>query len=210
MIKQIPNHRQYSIDSESQLIYRTQGGKDARKPIKQTFHKVRGKEFPNGYFYVTLLTQDYDLNGEIIDTPTYKPVSVHRLMCLTFLERPTEKHVWVNHKDGDKLNNTLDNLEWTTISQNIQHAFDTGLKKIPKGPEHWLYGKKVSNDTRRKMSDAKKGIKHPKFTGYYYANFKRFESAHEAAKYLKMNVKTLYNRCHNPKFRLKGFYFVPC
>lgn len=52
--------------------------------------------------------------------------SVHRLMAKAFLENPDNKET-VNHKDGVKTNNSLDNLEWATHSENTQHAYDMGL-----------------------------------------------------------------------------------
>lgn len=209
MIKQIPNHRQYTIDSETQYVYRTIGGLNKDKPIKQSFHKVKGKEFPNGYFYVSLLTTDLEVNNQVVDYPYNRPYSVHRLIALTFIDKPSSKHIWVNHKDGNKLNNTIENLEWTTIAENIQHAFDTGLKVTPKGAEHWMYGKKANKETRHKMSQKKQGALHPKFKGFYYVNFKRYESANQASIATGIIAKTIISRCKNPKFKLKGFYFVP-
>lgn len=49
---------------------------------------------------------------------------VHRLMAKTFLAGEKEH---VNHKDGNKQNNALSNLEWATPAENTQHAVDTGL-----------------------------------------------------------------------------------
>ena len=41
----------------------------------------------------------------------------------------------INHKDGNTLNNSIDNLEWCTASQNSKHAVDTGLMIMKKGEE---------------------------------------------------------------------------
>jgi len=49
---------------------------------------------------------------------------VHRLMLETFTGFFGEE---VNHKDGDRYNNALDNLEWTDRKGNVKHAMDTGL-----------------------------------------------------------------------------------
>lgn len=54
--------------------------------------------------------------------------SVHRLLAHCF-KGGIPKGLVVNHKDGVKLNNDLDNLEITTHSENTKHAYDTGLAK---------------------------------------------------------------------------------
>ena len=52
--------------------------------------------------------------------------SVHRLVAKAFIPNPLDKGE-VNHIDGDKTNNDVSNLEWTTRAENAQHAHDTGL-----------------------------------------------------------------------------------
>ncbi len=52
---------------------------------------------------------------------------IHRLLADTFIDNPND-YPCINHKDGNKMNNELSNLEWCSYSQNNQHAFDNGLK----------------------------------------------------------------------------------
>jgi hypothetical protein len=55
-------------------------------------------------------------------------VPIHRLIAETFIKN-TNNYPCVNHKDGNKLNNLVDNLEWCTHSQNHIHAIENGLRK---------------------------------------------------------------------------------
>lgn len=67
-----------------------------------------------GYFYTRLKKQH---------------IAIHRLVASAYIPNSDNKPQ-VNHKDGNKLNNNVDNLEWVTESENSQHAYDTGLRGI--------------------------------------------------------------------------------
>jgi hypothetical protein len=62
----------------------------------------------------------------ITNRPLVKHLMIHRLVAMTFIPNPENKRE-VNHKDGDKLNNHVDNLEWCTRKENIRHSLDSGL-----------------------------------------------------------------------------------
>jgi len=71
----------------------------------------------NGYHHVVLC----DSNGR-------HRKSVHRLVATEFIENDRDYSV-INHIDGDRTNNRVDNLEWCTQSENMKHAYRTGLQK---------------------------------------------------------------------------------
>jgi hypothetical protein len=78
-----------------------------------------------------IITNHIPYTGYIrISINNYKYL-LHRLVALTFLENP-ENREYVNHKDGNKLNNSLDNLEWATCPENNIHAIENGLSNSTK------------------------------------------------------------------------------
>lgn len=64
-----------------------------------------------------------------------KNFKVHRLVAFAFIRNPYE-FPEVNHINGNKQDNRVSNLEWVTTSQNVNHAFATGLNRARKGAEN--------------------------------------------------------------------------
>lgn len=79
------------------------------------------KTYVNSKGYEVVATKFGGRNG------TNVLLRVHRLVAATFIENKENKP-FVNHIDGDKSNNTVENLEWCTSSENMIHAVETGLK----------------------------------------------------------------------------------
>lgn len=75
------------------------------------------KTLVNGYKHVCLSNKG-----------KYKWFIVHRLVCQAFIPNIESKRT-VNHKDGDKLNNLIENLEWATDSENQKHSYDVLKRK---------------------------------------------------------------------------------
>jgi hypothetical protein len=98
---------EYSIDTNGVVVNETTG------------NILKGR-IKNGYHLVCI-------------NQKYHPV--HRLVALAFIKKDTNRK-YVNHKDGNKANNHVTNLEWCTHQENMTHAKNTGLwvKKI--GVEH--------------------------------------------------------------------------
>jgi len=71
-----------------------------------------------------------------------KYILVHRLVLSSFVENPLGKRT-VNHKDGNKLNNSLSNLEWNTDSENQIHAIE---KKLITHKIDYETAEKIRND----------------------------------------------------------------
>ena len=91
-------------------------------PYTNKFLKFRVDK--DGYLDVSLI---YDSNGN------RQPFRVHRLVALKYIDNPNNYPV-INHRDNNKQNNNVSNLEWCTVAYNTQFGYNTGsyksLKKV--------------------------------------------------------------------------------
>lgn len=78
----------------------------------------RGRTARNGYLYFDLCA-----NGE------KARFLVHRLVAIAHIGPAPDDSPWINHRDGNKRNNRVTNLEWVSPSENNAHAYRSGLKK---------------------------------------------------------------------------------
>lgn len=102
MWKQIENY-DYEINPEGTVR------RISTKKVKKSFKRL------DGYIGIQL----YKSKTEI------KNFQLHRLIAIAFIENPEKKDV-INHKDSNRENNSLDNLEWVTKKENNKHAYEFG------------------------------------------------------------------------------------
>lgn len=128
----------------------------------------------NGYLRVNLRT------GKIAyEKPTV--IHVHRLVAEAFLP-PIAGKTYVNHIDGNKENNNVQNLEWCTPQENSEHAYKTKSDYRQECNDNII---KAQNACRKKIIKLSNG----KVEALY-------NSKVEAAKALGVNEKTVYNYLH--------------
>lgn len=84
-------------------------------------------------------------------------IRVHRLVALTFLQNPNGFEC-VNHLDGNKQNNALQNLEWYDHSRNLKHAYDTGLRSKEKNTTLSLEQQKVAFKMKGRLGCSNRAI----------------------------------------------------
>lgn len=106
---------------------------------------LKGGSYPNLYNFVCLSKNKIKAN-----------LMIHRLVAIAFIPNPNNKPQ-VNHKDGNKRNNNVSNLEWVTCSENLKHAVDIGTvinqcKICRKAVISYEDGKNIEFDTLKNLA----------------------------------------------------------
>ena len=154
-MKQIPNYPNYSITEDGKIW------------SDKTNKFLKAGKCKNGYFLVSLFNDN-----------NRKSLYVHKLVALTYLNNLENKRC-VNHINGNKEDNNVSNLEWSTHSENNAHAHLMGLNYISKSNRI-----EASRTAKEKFSK----IVLDTLTGIFY------NSARDAARAKNINSNTLHSR----------------
>ena len=139
----------------------------------KTNRKYKGKIGNNGY-----LTFHTKRNNKCY---TY---SIHRLLAIKYIPNPNNYPV-INHIDGNKLNNSIDNLEWCTHSHNTKEAVRLGLMNYSNNCGPCKKVIQINKDTKEII--------------------KIYNSIIEASKELKIN-RTGISNCCSGRYKTSGGY----
>ena len=176
MLKQIPNYEGvYEIDEVGNIYSLPRKGTAFYK------RKISTKINKYGYEQCSLMK-----NGEM------KTFLVHRLVAMAFIENE-DNLPQVNHKNGNKSDNRVENLEWCTISQNTKHAFDNNLGGFKKTVLNNL--SKMNENSYRKVVLTKVG------------ETVEFNSTREASIFLNTDKDNI-TRAFRENIKCKGYSVI--
>lgn len=136
-----------NVRSKDRFVTHNCGGKAVRKGCNLKIRKDK-----DGYLRVSLKKHQRS-----------QVPFIHRLIAIHFIPNPDNKKQ-VNHLNGIKSDNRIENLEWCTSFENRQHAYDTGLQKARRGEKNnWC--KLKNEDVIYIRENYKKGIITQKMLG---------------------------------------------
>lgn len=161
MFKKIDGYPNYLVCSDGYVL-----NADTGTVLKGNVHHK------TGYVKVTLYSRDHKPYHTLL----------HRIVATAFCERTSDK-TEVNHIDGNKRNNAANNLEWISHSDNLKHAFDTGL---------------MPNNTSCKKVTA---------TNIETGEQMIFESIYTASKFLSISKGNICMCCKGQRPYAGGYYW---
>lgn len=192
--------------------------KETQEVYSNRKHKILKGFIMNGYRFFRIN------NNEKVETP-----SLHRIMMETFVpdktnykSLPNEDRskisldtLVINHKDGNKLNNSIDNLEWCTQAYNNKEAYRIGVRKVSEKTikifrEHCVNIERATNNLKRyrqycKENGIKQNAEGTKVSLTKDNETKDFISFAEAARFLGCNLSTVARASRRKNNVLKGY-----
>jgi hypothetical protein len=170
-IKDYPNYQVSNLGSIRSLNYNNQ----------KIINNLKPAICASGYYGV-----GFSLKGKT------KTFLIHRLVGIYFITNPKNK-LEINHKDGNKLNNHYNNLEWCTRLENAKHASNNNL--LRKGINHYLYGKTNGNHhiTKRIINTKTKEI---------------WESVNILSAFLGIKPNTLASKLNGKNYNNTDFIYL--
>lgn len=124
-----------------------------------------------------------------------KSYDIHRMMAIAFLGEPKSDKMEVNHKDGNKTNNKISNLEWVTRSENKRHAYRIGLRN----PLPSSNTKKATEANRKPV--AKFDVSNDNIVGVYQSASVLIRLGSETKR------STISYQCNNKSMPVKQKYY---
>jgi len=117
--KNITGYNNYYVSTEGRVKSKNDKGNWGNERILKIIERKSGYCVVNLYSYS-------DGNKKM------KQCRVHKLVAKAFIPNPKNKPL-INHIDGDKTNNSVNNLEWVTHSENMNHSYKNGFHNQPSG-----------------------------------------------------------------------------
>lgn len=119
-------------------------------------YRTSARYYKKGRYYPTkIMTSSIGKHGyccvQLFDySGSFKTIRIHRLVAEAFIPNPKNKPQ-VNHKDGNKENNCVNNLEWCTNGENGKHAWDNNLRTKNFGKDNYISRKVLQYTSDKKL-----------------------------------------------------------
>ena len=131
------------------------------------------------------LKRDGYIDTILISNDSYKSYLLHRLVAICFIDNPFN-YKQVNHINGIKTDNNLNNLEWCSHEQNIKHAIKTGL--FNKVGENHPRAKLNNNQVKEIKTYLNKKVKHRILAEQFGVSIKTISEINTGAKWSHITI----------------------